>query len=112
MTYMLVKEIVDSMRLPPNFRIRVDQSYHPNEVLICITASWQDVDGGDTPAQTYSTIVLDPHDRFREGLTNYVTMQVYQSLRLLWFHELHEWFTIDGKHHVEPHPDGRNGPLG
>lgn len=38
--------------------------------------------------------------------------KVEDIISLLWNHELHELLMFDGVHIRDPHPQGRDGPLG
>ena len=104
-----VEQLVATLRLPPNFYASVATEMTPvfGTTTILLTAYWDDIYHPGGKSSTYARI--EPHAQMPREL---VVKMIYNELRMMWMHELHEWFTVGGVHYRDPHPDGVDGPLG
>lgn len=82
--------------------------------FVYITAMWKDIYDPRSVSMSYGKI---------DGMEMYLSIaperfedvwrhRVDSVIHLLWDHELHEYLQFDGKCLHEPHPEGRDGPLG
>jgi hypothetical protein len=108
-----LQDYLQTLELPKNFRVMFDrldrQLVQPpeNAIQVTITAYWDDIYHPGSKAQTFSNVRIEPW--MPEGL---IRRLIYDSVRMLWLHELHEYMKIGGDYFHHPHPEGRNGPLG
>ena len=109
----LLREWVATVRLPPAMRLEVMEDR--DKVALRLTGAWQDAtapQGSDARAIVRTASLVDLHhydvalEMLRMGDDQPLRHTLYREVRRLWDHELHEWLTFDGKHHVDPHPAG------
>lgn len=118
----LLQGHIDKMRVPPNFKLKVWTSYVDHSfVQVNVLTAWPDKDHPVkldinpmsmnydcqiSQATGTKMFTVDALPMYREHPAM-VIESIYDLLRMLWMHELHEWFTVDGVPHIEPHPQGR-----
>ena len=82
---------------------------------VVLTAKWDDIYNPGHPSMTYGKILgMEMYIPALGGekLETLWRHKVDDIVHLMWDHELHEFLQFDGKCIHEPHPEGRDGPLG
>ncbi len=100
------RDFVKTLRLPPNITVDVHRDWHATDLAtIRVEGTWSDPDTGDKvrTAAIIDSLRVEIAAPTPEEAGNLIL----GTIRRLWLHELHEWFTVDGVHVIEPHgPDG------
>lgn len=98
------RELVDPRRyrLPPGMRLKVDSM--GVEIFYETKDPWRD---GQPTTLHVNRFFMVPEGMSEEHAQAIIDDQVIRAVMETWGHELAEWFQVDGKHVVDPHPDGR-----
>ena len=104
----VLRELINRIRLPPQLKLRYagtpsDWDGHD----LYVTGTWPDVRDPTKTIQTFFPVRIDSIlvEQHPEELPRLILNHVTE----LWLHELHEWFTYNGEHVIEPTHGGSNG---
>jgi hypothetical protein len=86
-------------RYKPNFQINLDFDNYWDEIRITLSMDVRDVYDHDKTTRVYQRYAI--HEAASERT---FFEYLYNAIRKFEEHEIKEWFWVDGKHFVDPHP--------
>lgn len=101
----ILKQVIERIRLPPNLQIKYTGQpldWEGRHDLL-VTGYWPDVNDPKKTITTYVQLCIDARDLDLPGST--IAKLILLRVKEIWLHELYEWFTYDGEHVEEPHPE-------